>query len=138
VSVTGGMSLCVGGLNPVVEIVVCGCKPVRTIGGNKRVDIAFWPNSAIVPGPVASSIPPMLRTELAVDPRLGPARVGLCDTAFRGNGYSEEGDPPTGDVNESLDPGRTGADILSTMRLSVVSAWGWEERASSQKEWSTK
>lgn len=120
---TGGISRCVGALKPVVEVAVCGCKPVRTMGGNKSVEMAFWPDSAIVPGPVVSSIPPMLRTELAVDPRLVPARMGLC-VALRGNGYSEEGELAPGDVSESLDPGRAGVDILSMIRLCVVSASG--------------
>ena len=67
----------------------------------------------------------MLRIELAVDSLLGPARAALWDVVFRGTGYSDvdEGEPPPiGNVKESLDPGRTGVDILSTMRPGVVSA----------------
>jgi hypothetical protein len=124
VNVTGGMSRWVGALNPDVEVAVCGCRPVRTMGGNRSVEIAFWPDSAIVPGPVVSNIPPMLRTELAVDPRLAPPRIGLWDAALRGNGYSVAGELAPGDVKESLDPGRAGVDILSMSRLGVVSALG--------------
>ena len=107
-----------------MEIAVCDCKPVRTMGGKRSVEMAFWPDSAIVPGPVVSSIPPMLPIELAVDPRLAPARIDLWDVALRGNGYSEGGEVAPGDVNESLDPGRAWADILSMVRLGVVSALG--------------
>lgn len=118
------MSRWVGALNPDLETPVCGCRPVRTMGGNRSVEIAFWPDSAIVPGPVVSSIPPILRTELAVDPRLAPARTGLWEVALRGKGYSDDGELAPGEVKESLDPGRAGVDILPMVRLGVLSASG--------------
>lgn len=50
--------------------------------------------------------------------------MGLWDVVLRGNGYSEDGELAPGKVKESLDPGRTGVDILPMVRLGVVSASG--------------
>lgn len=44
--VTGGMSFAVGGLWALeAGADVCGTSPVRIIGGWRRVEIAFWPDS---------------------------------------------------------------------------------------------
>lgn len=40
VRVTGGISRVDGGLYPVEDTAVCGVKPVRTIGGWSRVEMA--------------------------------------------------------------------------------------------------
>lgn len=48
--VTGGMSLVVGALKPAAaaEACVCGSKPVRTMGGCRREEMALWPASRTV------------------------------------------------------------------------------------------
>lgn len=70
VRVTGGMSLFEGSfcaLGPAA----CGTRPVRTIGGWRRVAMALLLASAIesLPCVAVSKTPPIDVTELAVEPR---------------------------------------------------------------------
>lgn len=77
VKVTGGMSLVVGALYPdaAAEAAVCGTSPVRTMGGCKSVEMAFWLVSrTVLPLLVwMSKLPPIEGevTLLAVLPLLG-------------------------------------------------------------------
>ena len=97
VRVTGGMSLDEGGLWALeADAAVCGTRPVRTMGGWSRVEMAFCPDSLMEArrsGREVFRMPPMEPVELAVEVRrewVQPAELDGREGSVGGKGYCLE------------------------------------------------